>query len=64
MDYSILIGRHVTIIDKESDYFGHWGYIEDWDGDHFHVTGGSIATDEEKELCPIFDRDQLRVKRK
>lgn len=36
-----LIGKLVKITDKESNYYGHWGFIRDWDGDVFHVSGGS-----------------------
>lgn len=57
-----LIGKLVEIIDEESGYDGHWGFIKDWDGEHFHVSGGSIAL-EHGGITPIFDRDQFKVPR-
>jgi hypothetical protein len=58
---SKLIGKRVSIIDKESLYYGHWGFIVAYDGS-YHVSGGSISSSH-GELTPIFNRDQLRVKR-
>lgn len=57
-----LIGKKVEIIDKESIYLGHWGYIKMFDGDVYHIEGGSISLINSG-LCPVFDRDQFRVKR-
>jgi hypothetical protein len=57
-----LIGKRVEITDKESVYFGHWGYIKMWDGDVFHVEGGSISLSGSGN-CPIFDRNQFKVRR-
>ncbi|GFN32525.1 hypothetical protein PCURB6_27850 [Paenibacillus curdlanolyticus] len=58
-----MINREVHITDKESDYFGHWGYIRMWDGDVFHVNGGSISSSF-GEVTPVFDRSQFRVRRR
>jgi|GEM_PF-1835112 len=56
------INRLVEIIDNNSQYHGHWGFIRNWDGNSFHVSGGSISSSF-GELTPIFDRDQLRFPR-
>lgn len=58
-----LIGKNVEVIDKESQYFGHWGYIANYDGDLFHIGGGSISSSY-GEITPVFDRDQFKIKRK
>jgi hypothetical protein len=58
-----LIGKLVSITDKESNWYNHWGFIRDWDGDVFHVSGGSIAYSDFGTI-PIFDRDQLTLPRK
>ncbi|WCF11689.1 hypothetical protein NDS46_30545 (plasmid) [Paenibacillus thiaminolyticus] len=55
-----LIGEKVEITDKESFYFGHWGYVQHFDGEVFHVGGGSISLIGSGQ-CPIFDRDQFKV---
>lgn len=53
-----IIGRLVEITDKDSIYYRHWGYVIDWDGEHYHISGGSIS-DHNLNLVPIFDRDQF-----
>jgi hypothetical protein len=58
---SNLIGKRVSITDKQSIYYDHWGYIVAYDG-LYHVSGGSISSSV-GELTPIFNRDQFRVKR-
>lgn len=58
-----MIGKRIEITDKESVYYGHWGFIKFWDGEVFHVSGGSTSTSF-GELTPIFDRDQFIVRRK
>jgi len=58
-----LIGKSATITDKDSPYYKHWGYIVFFDGERFHISGGSISSSF-GEITPIFDRDQFRVKRK
>lgn len=58
-----LIGKLVSISDRESNYYRHWGFIVDWDGEVFHVTGGSIALDSNPNITPIFDRDQFTIPR-
>jgi hypothetical protein len=46
----------VTAVRQE----GNWGFIRDWDGDVFHVSGGSIP-----DSCqPIFHRDQFKIPKK
>jgi hypothetical protein len=59
-----LVKKKVKIIDPDSPYFDHWGIIDFFDGDFFHVTGGSISTTFDKEITPIFDRDQFKLIRK
>jgi len=58
-----IVEKKVEIIDKKSEYYGHWGYIRAWDGDTYHISGGSISSTF-GELVPIFDRDQFVIKRK
>lgn len=58
-----LIGRLVYITDRQSIWHKHWGYIRYWDGDVFHVSGGSIS-DSQNRTMPIFDRDQFTTPRK
>ncbi|MNK43706.1 hypothetical protein D3C87_624210 [compost metagenome] len=57
-----LIGKLVEITYKESDYKGHWGFIRDWDGEVFHISGGSISSDF-GEITPIFNREDFRIPR-
>ena len=54
-----LIGRLVEITDKESNYYKHWGYVINYDGEYYHVSGGSIS-DGNFNLVPIFDRNQFK----
>lgn len=60
---SNLTGKRVDIIDKESQYYGYWGYIRYFDGDVYHVDGGSISETFGSGLTPIFDRDQFKIRR-
>jgi hypothetical protein len=55
-----MIGKLVVITDESSPWIDNWGFIRHWDGEVFHVSGGSIPHD----CYPIFDRDQLRLPRK
>lgn len=55
-----MIGLLVYITDKESVWYKFWGFIRYWDGEVFHVSGGSFL----EESCPIFDREQFKVPRK
>lgn len=55
-----LIGTLVHILDKESIWFNDWGFIRNWDGDGFHISGETIN----EELYPVFDRTQFRIPRK
>jgi len=55
-----LINRQVKITDHDSPYYGHWGYVKNYDGDLFHISGGSISTDS-GEITAIFDRDQFKI---
>jgi hypothetical protein len=57
-----MIGVRVDIVDKQSPYYGHWGYIKLWDGNHYHVSGGSFSS-ELGEITPVFDRDEFKVPR-
>lgn len=57
-----MTGKRVDITDKYSDYYGHWGYIEHWDGDAFHVNGGSISLSFGG-ITPIFERNQFKIRR-
>ncbi|HBY21381.1 MAG TPA: hypothetical protein DEG71_10330 [Clostridiales bacterium] len=57
-----LVGRKVYITDKESIYYNHWGIIINFDGDYYHISGGSIS-DSSNNLTPVFDRKQFIVKR-
>jgi len=57
-----MIGKLVEIVSEESGYKGHWGFIRDWDGHAFHVSGGSIASDY-GEITPTFIREDFRVPR-
>lgn len=54
---SKLIGRRVEI--KGGYYAGHWGIVQDFDGDSYTVSGGSIG----EGLAPLFSRDEFRVAR-
>lgn len=58
-----LIGKRADITDKQSVYYGHWGYIKDFDGDVYYIDGGSISLDSDSKLTPIFDRDQFVIRR-
>jgi hypothetical protein len=58
-----LIGKKVDIIDKESIYYKHWGFIRGFDGDVYHINGGSISLNN-GDLTPIFDRNQFSVRRR
>lgn len=58
-----LTDKLVDIVDKESIYYKHWGYIKFFDGDVYHIDGGSISESVGGSLTPIFDRDQFRVRR-
>ncbi|MWV44927.1 hypothetical protein GRF59_14995 [Paenibacillus sp. HJL G12] len=53
------IGKLIEIIDKESPYYGFWGFVRQWNGEVFHVSGGSIP----EEQMPIFDRNQFKIPR-
>lgn len=64
MNPNKLIGKRVNIIDKNSIWFKHWGFIILFDGNVFHVSGGSIAASITPDVAPVFDRNQFRVKRK
>ncbi|WP_405169340.1 hypothetical protein [Paenibacillus sp. FSL H3-0286] len=55
-----LIGKKVTITNKESQYIGHWGFIKEWDGNQYHINGGSISS-EFGEVTPVFDRDEFKT---
>jgi hypothetical protein len=57
-----LIGKLAEITYKESVYKGHWGFIRDWDGEAFHISGGSISSDL-GEITPIFNREDFKVPR-
>lgn len=61
LQQSKLLGKQVEITDKASQYFGHWGYIKMFDGDVYHISGGSISSSY-GEITPIFDRSQFKVK--
>jgi hypothetical protein len=55
-----IIGKLVEI--KNNEYWtGHWGFVRAWDGQEYHVSGGSIA--ENNELMPVFSRNELNVPR-
>lgn len=56
---SRLIGKKAFITDEESIYYGEWGVIESYDGEHYHmkIANGSGAV-------PMFSRDQFWVPRK
>lgn len=58
-----MVGKRVKITDKTSYWYGHWGYIKQWDGNVFHVEGGSISLDGVSTYTPIFDRDQFKIYR-
>lgn len=55
-DYSPLIGKEVTIINKESIYYHEWGIIKDYDGEFYYI---AIANGEDS--LPIFDRKEFRL---
>jgi hypothetical protein len=55
-----MIGKKVSIINKESQYIGHWGFIKQWDGRWFHIGGGSISG-KYGEITPVFERDEFKV---
>jgi hypothetical protein len=57
-----LVGKRVDIVDKDSIWCGHWGFIKMYNGDVYHVNGGSISIAEEG-LTPVFDREQFKVRR-
>lgn len=59
MKGSKLIGKIAQVKDKESWYFGDYGYIIYYDG-AYHIGGGSIGD----RISPIFDRDQITIPRK
>lgn len=52
-----LIGYRVDIKNSNPTWAGFWGYIKDFDGDVYHVTGGAIGNS-----CPIFSRDEFIVR--
>lgn len=51
-------GTQVTIINKDSIHYKDWGIVRHFDGDRYHV--GMFGSEKD---TPIFDRDELRVKR-
>ncbi|QSF43485.1 hypothetical protein [Paenibacillus tianjinensis] len=55
-----MIGKKVSIVNKESSYVGHWGFIKIWDGRWFHIGGGSISS-EHGEITPVFERDEFKI---
>lgn len=57
-----MIGKLVEITDKDNMYCGHWGFIRDWDGEAFHISGGSISSDF-GEITPIFSREEFKIPR-
>lgn len=59
-----IVGRLVEITDQSSDWYKHYGYITLWDGDYYHITGGTITSSQGMNITPIFDRDQFKVVRK
>lgn len=62
MKPSSLIGKRVDITDRDSMYYGHWGIVQHWDGETYHVGGGSISVTGNG-ACPIFDRNQFKVRK-
>lgn len=59
-----LVGKLVEIIDQYSNYYGFQGFVVSFDGEFYHISGGSFATSNGQEITPIFDRDQFKVKRR
>ncbi|MET3209770.1 UNVERIFIED_CONTAM: hypothetical protein ABIC26_002717 [Paenibacillus sp. PvR008] len=57
-----MIGKKVRIVNEESEYYRHWGFIEKWDGRWFHIGGGSISGGMEN-FTPVFDRDEFGMVR-
>jgi len=55
---SKLIGKTAHI--KKGMYEGHYGKIIHFDGDRYHINGGSIG----ENITPIFDRDEFIIRRK
>lgn len=55
---SNLIGRQVTITDRESFHYGDWGTIIDFDGEYYYVAMFGDASD-----APIFSRNEFKVKK-
>jgi len=54
-----LIGKRAFIKNPHSCWYGHWGYIQDFDGDHYHIGEGTIQNG----IVPIFERDEFVIKR-
>lgn len=55
-NYSPLIGKEVTIINKESIYYHEWGTIQDYDGEFYYI---NIANGTDS--VPVFDRKEFRL---
>lgn len=55
-----MIGKRVKITNKESQYIGHWGFVEIWDGRWFHIGGGSISGGNVN-ITPVFERDEFKI---
>ena len=53
-----LIGKKVTITNKDSIYYGEWGTIIDYDGEVYYI---AIADD--RSSLPIFERNEFKVRR-
>lgn len=54
-----LIGKRVTITNKESIYHGEWGIVKDCDEDGYYYV--AIANGEDS--LPIFTRNEFKVNR-
>lgn len=55
-DSSDLIGKEATI--KTGIHKGDWGIIKFYDGEYYH-----IAIFGDKNDCPVFTRDEIKIKR-
>lgn len=54
-----IIGKTVTITNKDSWHYLDWGIVVAADDDGYY----SVAIFGDKNCCPIFERNEIRVKR-
>jgi hypothetical protein len=55
---SKLIGKKAYIKNSVDQWAGFWGYIINFDGDVYHISGGAIG-----DSAPIFDRNEFVIRK-